>query len=67
VVLHLPNDVLHLLYTFSVMLIKGKNVVLNHESLKGGFHREGLMIFTLKWSVIFIIIGLKLYLKPLRR
>jgi hypothetical protein len=48
VVLHLSNDVLYLLHIFSIILMKGKNVILNHEGLKGGFHREGLIVFTLK-------------------
>jgi hypothetical protein len=48
VVLHLPNDVLHLLYIFNITLIKDKDVMLNHKSLKSGFHHKRLVIFTLK-------------------
>jgi hypothetical protein len=47
-VLHLSNDVLHLLYVFSIAFIKGKDIMLNYKGLKGGFYYEGLVVFTLK-------------------
>jgi hypothetical protein len=39
---------LHLLYIFSIMFIKDKDVMFNHEGLKSGFHHEELVIFALK-------------------